>query len=137
VRKNPVVSRFLKRLILVTLVVSLVMSILFYLFLRNYYSPLFPFILLFFFLFTWITFTVQSGLVKQEMGKFTRVSMMITLGRLLLSILLTALLIIADKENAIALVIVTGFLYLVFTFFEVSELSAYVRKAGNKKSKTT
>jgi hypothetical protein len=71
------------------------------------------------------------------MGKFTRVSMMITLGRLLLSILLTALLIIADKENAIALVIVTGFLYLVFTFFEVSELSAYVRKAGNKKSKTT
>jgi hypothetical protein len=131
---NPVISRFLKRLIMVTLIVILVMSAVFYLFFEEFYSPFFPFVVLFFFFFTLITFAVQAGLVTKEMGKFTRASMMITIGRLLLCILLTALLILTDKENAISVVIVTGFLYLVFTFFEVSELSSYVRNAGNKKS---
>ncbi len=133
---NPVISRFLKRLILITLIVSLAMAAVFGFFLKEYFSPLFPFVLLFFFIFTLATFAVQANVVKKEMGKFTRVSMLITIGRLLLCILVTALLIITDKENAVAVVMFTGILYLVFTFFEVTELSAYVRNAGHKKSNT-
>jgi fatty acid desaturase len=92
--------------------------------------------LLFFFFFTFATFAIQANLVKKEMGKVTRASMMITIGRLLLCLLLTALLIYTDKENAIAVVFVVGVLYLVFTIFEVTELSAYVRNVGDRKSET-
>lgn len=131
---NPVISRFFKRLILITLFVSIAMAVVFGFFLKDYFSPLFPFVLIFFFIFTLATFAVQAGLANKKMGKFTRASMMITLGRLLICILLTALLILTDKKNAIAAVIVVGILYLVFTFFEVTELSAHVRNVGNKEA---
>jgi hypothetical protein len=126
--------RFFKRLFFVTLLLAFVMVVVFGFFLKQYYLPVLPFVLLFFFLFTFFTYSYQIYVTNKGFGKFTRASMLMTMMRVLVYAAVTALLIAFFKEDAACLFIVIGVFYLVFTFFEVTEVSSYVRSSGIKKN---
>lgn len=129
-----ILFRFFKRLSIVTVLLALVMFFLFGFFLKQFYIPVLPFVLLFFFLFTFLTYSYQIFVVNKGFGKFTRTSMLMTIIRLLVYTAFTALLIAYFRESAACLFIVIGVIYIVFTFFEVAEVSSYVRYSGIKKN---
>ena len=131
-----ILFRFFKRLGIVTLILALLMAVVFGFLLKSYYIPVAPFLLLFFFLFTFITYSYQIRTAERGLGKFTRASMVVSMLRLFVYVGLTALLIALEKENAATLVIMIGSLYIVFTVFEVREVSQFVRKPEPGAGKT-
>jgi hypothetical protein len=129
-----ILLRFFKRLAFVTVLLALVIVVVFGFFLKQYYIPVLPFVLLFFFLFTFLTYSYQVYVTNKGFGKFTRASLLMTMIRLLVYAAVTALLIAFFKEDAACLFIVIGVFYIVFTFFEVTEVSSYARSSGIKKN---
>lgn len=131
---SGIILRFFKRLSIVTILLALVMVVVFGFFLNKYYLPVLPFVLLFFFLFTFLTYSYQAFVTNKGFGKFTRVSMLMTIVRLLVYAAVTALLIAFNKKSSACLFIVIGVFYIVFTFFEVAEVSSFVRSSENNKN---
>lgn len=118
---------FIAKLILLTLAIALISWLVFSMFLPQFYLPVFPYLLAFFFIVTLSVHAYQLKLAKKDLGKFTRSNMMITFLKLILYSVFAVVYIANDKENAFAFVISLFLLYLIFTFFEVSELSKLSR----------
>ena len=92
--------------------------------LPQYYLPVFPFVLLFFVLFSVAIHTWQTHLSKSTMGKFTRSNMILTFLKLLFYSAFVIIYIATDRENAKIFTIVFMIHYLVFTTFEVILLTS-------------
>ena len=119
---------FIVKLTGVTFALALIGWLAFSLFLQQYYLPVLPFLLLFFFATTIGVHAYQLKLAKTDMGKFTRSNMLITFFKLILYSVVAVVYIALHKENAIQFVVCLMLLYLIFTFFEVSELTKISRK---------
>lgn len=118
---------FLIKLTVITLGLALIGGLVFSLFLPEYYLPVLPFLLLFFFVVTISIHAYQLSLAKKDIGKFARSNMLITFFKLVIYSVVAIVYIAVDKENAIPFVICLMLFYLVFTFLEVSESSKLVR----------
>lgn len=92
--------------------------------LPQYYLPVFPFVLLFFVLFSVAIHAWQMHLSKSPMGKFTRSNMILTFLKLLFYSAFVIVYIANDRENAKVFTIVFMILYLVFNAFEVILLTS-------------
>ena len=92
--------------------------------LPQYYLPVFPFVLLFFVLFSIAIHAWQTHLSKSPMGKFTRSNMILTFLKLVFYSAFVIVYIAIDRENAKIFTIVFMILYLVFTTFEVILLTS-------------
>lgn len=122
---------FLTKLVAITLVSALIGWLAFSLFLPEYYLPVFPFLLGFFFLVTLIIHSYQLKIAQKDIGKFARSNMLITFFKLMLYSIIALVYIALYKENAIQFVVVLMVLYLIFSVFETSELT----KISKSKSK--
>lgn len=118
---------FIAKLTGLTLITALAGWLVFSLWLPQYYLPVLPWLLVFFFLFTLIIHAYQVSLSKKDFGKFTRSNMIITFVKLIVYSVVAVLYIALDKENALPFVVCLFLLYLLFTFFEVRELSKISR----------
>jgi len=118
---------FIAKLILLTLAIALIGWLVFTLFLPQYYLPVFPYLLAFFFIVTLSVHAYQLKLAKKDLGKFTRSNMLITFFKLIIYSVFAVVYIANDKENAFAFVIALFLLYLIFSFIEVSEMSRFSR----------
>lgn len=92
-----------------------------------------PFLFLFFYAFTLLTFHYLIKAADKALLKFHKANMLVTLVRLLVYLVVIILCVAFRRENAVAIVAYVGFLYLVFTITEVIELSKYVRITGRSK----
>ena len=120
---------FITKLTLITFVLALIGWLLFSLILPEYYLPIMPFLLLFFFVVTILVHNFQLKQAKKDMGKFARSNMLVTFFKLILYSVVAVVYIAIDKENAIPFVVCLMLLYLIYTFVEVSELSKISRNA--------
>ncbi|WP_167604619.1 hypothetical protein [Maribellus sediminis] len=114
---------FIAKLTLLTLAIVLVGWLVFAMFLPEYYLPVFPFLLAFFYLVTIGIHAYQLNVAKKDIGKFARSNMLTTFIKLMMYSIIAVVYIAIDRENAVAFVIVLMALYLIFTFFEVSSLT--------------
>ena len=114
---------FIVKLTVLTLAIALLGWLVFSLFLTKYYLPIFPFLLVFFYVVTLVIHLYQLSLAKKDLGKFTRSNMIVTFVKLMLYSVLAVVFIVLDKANAIPFVVCLMIFYLVYTFFEVSELT--------------
>lgn len=114
---------FLAKLTLLTSAIALIGWLTFYLFLPEYYLPVFPFLLAFFFIVTCGIHAWQLKIAKKDIGKFARSNMLITFFKLIAYSILAVVYITLDREHAIQFVIVLMVLYLIYSFFEVLEIS--------------
>jgi hypothetical protein len=119
---KPVVFHFLRKLIIATLSLAILMTIVFTFFLRSYYIPVLPFLLLFVFGFTVLSFSYLAKVGDKNFGKFIRSIMAITVIRLFVYILITVLYAAFLKDGLLCFVIALGLFYLIFATLEVSEL---------------
>ena len=126
------VRRFLLRLLLLTALVALAGFVLFRFFLSKYYHPLFLPLLLFVAFFSFISFFWIVKTAHKDTGRFARASMMVTMVRLFVYLSIAVICFLTIKSNALAFVICLASLYLIYTPFEVSELSRYLRNSTKK-----
>lgn len=114
-------KKFLIKLLVITLSIAVIGGVVFTVFLPQYYLPILPFLLLFFFVVTLGVHAYQLQLAKKDMGKFTRTTMLVTFFKLVLYSILAVVYLALNRENALTFVICLMFLYTVFTYMEVSE----------------
>ncbi|WP_167616551.1 hypothetical protein [Maribellus sediminis] len=114
---------FIAKLTVITLAIVLVGWLVFAMFVPEYYLPVFPFLLAFFYLVTIGIHAYQLNVAKKDIGKFARSNMLTTFIKLMMYSIIAVVYIAIDRENAVAFVIVLMALYLIFTFFEVSSLT--------------
>jgi hypothetical protein len=116
-------KNFIYKLAGITIGIAVIGGLVFSLFLAEYYLTVLPFLLLFFFMVTILIHAYQLHLEKKDIGKFARSNMLITFFKLILYSVITVVYIAFDAENAIVFVVCLMFLYLVFTFVEVAEIT--------------
>lgn len=122
---------FIVKLTATTLAVALTGWLVFWLFLPDYYLPVMPFLLLFFYIATIAVHAYQLKQAKKDIGKFSRSNMLVTFFKLILYSVVAVVYIAFDSANAIPFVVCLMLLYLIFTFLEVKELT-HISKSTRK-----
>ena len=128
-------KNFVLKLFGVTAVVALIGWLSFSFFLAEYYLPVFPFLLLFFFITTILIHAYQLRLSQKDIGKFARSNMLVTFFKLILYSVVTVVYIAVDSENAIPFVICLFILYLIFNFMEVTEITRISARSRQNNTK--
>lgn len=123
---------FIVKLTGITVAIALIGWLVFSMAFPEYYLPVLPFLLLFFYLATMGIYAYQVKMAQKDIGKFTRSNMLVTFFKLVLYSIVAVVYIAFDKENAIPFVICLMLLYLIYTFFEVTEITK-ITKSTNKK----
>jgi len=123
---------FIVKLTGISLAIALIGWLVFSLAFPEYYLPVFPFLLLFFYLATMGIHSYQLNMAKKDIGKFTRSNMLVTFFKLVLYSVVAVVYIAVDKENALPFVICLMLLYLLYTFFEVTEITKATKSAERK-----
>jgi hypothetical protein len=123
---------FIVKLTGITLAIALTGWLVFSLALPEFYLPILPFLLLFFYLVTISIHAYQLKMAQKDIGKFTRSNMLVTFFKLVLYSLVALVYIAVDKENAIPFVICLMLLYLFYTFFEVTEITKSTKTSEKK-----
>lgn len=119
---------FIIKIIATSIVLVVIGWLVFSLFLPEYYLPIMPVALFFFFIMTILVHTYQLRLAKKDIGKFTRSTMLVTFFKLIVYSIFAVVYIALKTENAIPFVISLMIIYLVFSFVEVAELSKISKK---------
>jgi len=122
---------FTIKIIVVTTILAIFGTVVFFFFLRQHYLPVLPFVLFFFMAITLAVHAWQINLAKKDIAKFARNNMVITFLKLVVYSVFAIVYIAFDSENALVFVICLMIIYLVFTFLEVSDLTRIAK--GDKK----
>lgn len=124
-------KQFIAKLTAITSITALIGWLVFSFIVPQYYIPVLPWLLLFFFVFTLIIHAYQLNLSKKDFGKFSRSNMLVTFLKLVIYSVFAVVYIANDRENALTFVIALFLIYMVFTFIEVSEITRISK--NNKK----
>lgn len=116
----------------ITLAIAIIGGLVFTLVFPDYYLQVLPFLLLFFYGTTWGIHSFLLKMSKKDPGKFTRSSMVISTFKLLLYSTLAVIYIIIERENAIPFVICLMLFYVVYTVFDVVEITKIMRSSGKR-----
>lgn len=117
-------KQYLQKIISLTIFLVLAGWVVFTYVLPQYYLPVFPFVLLFFVVFSVAIHAWQLHLSKSSIGKFTRSNMILTFLKLMIYSSFAIIYMANDRENAKTFTISFLILYLVFTAFEVIVLTS-------------
>jgi hypothetical protein len=126
---NPI-----KKFIIQGFFISLLLAVIgYYLFtgvLRQYYQFIFPFILLFIFLFTTIIHVILLKAARKELNKFTTWFLMLTGIKIIVYLLIMIVYLVISGKDAAPFLITFLFIYLVFTIFEVISILPQIKRIG-------
>ncbi|MBN2616024.1 MAG: hypothetical protein JXR71_10070 [Bacteroidales bacterium] len=85
-------------------------------------SPTYPFILIFFFLATWVILLILEKSFRSKLSRFANAYMLVNFVKLILFSGVIAVYALSNKEDAVSFVITFFVYYIFFTLFEVVEL---------------
>jgi len=123
-------KKYIIRLLIFSLIISVVVFALYNTVLSKFYLPVFPFIILFFVLISLGSHYILLKAGKSRISKFSTSFMGITSLKLFLYLIFIVVYLIIDKSQALTFVLTFFIIYLLFTVFETSSLL----KDLNKKS---
>ena len=133
---KAIMIRFIKELVITTVILVGVGMVFFYNTPESYYSPAFPFLLAFFIIVSILVFHFMLKAVEKRPAKFVSVFMLTTMLKLFayMAVMITYALLI--REDARAFIITFFVLYVVYTIVEVTSLLRvnrdHVHKSGSK-----
>ena len=119
---KPNLYPFLKKLVITTLILAVIMLIIFTALLPSHYISVLPLLLVLVFGFTFVSFSWLVKTAGNHFGKFIRKIMLVTVLRLFIYILITVLYAVFLKKDLLCFIISFGVFYLIFTSLEVYEL---------------
>ncbi|MEZ5104242.1 MAG: hypothetical protein R2757_07090 [Draconibacterium sp.] len=121
-------KQFIFKILTVSIVLALIGWVVFSFFLKEYYLPVLPFMLLFFMIVTISVHAWQLRMAKKDIAKFTRSNMLLTFVKLVIYSVFAVVYIAFESENALVFVICLFGIYLVFSIIEVSDLTRISKK---------
>lgn len=119
---------FIIRAVALTLLLGTAGALVFTFLLSDHYFTLFPFVLLFFLLFTTGTHLLQVRQAQAGFSRFARSHMVITLVRLFVFSAVIVLYLVFAKVNVISFTVVIVLCYIVYTIFETTELTRFTSR---------
>lgn len=126
-------KRFIVKVLAAAVMMVVVAWIIFTFFIPGRYLPILPWMLGFFTVVTISIYNYQVKVSKKDLGRFTRSSMITSIGRLMLYSLFAIIYMAFNQENALVFVGSLIFVYSVFTVLEVSDLTGQIRQNKNSK----
>ncbi|MCF6239961.1 MAG: hypothetical protein L3J74_01300 [Bacteroidales bacterium] len=115
-------KKYIIRLLIFVAIISLIAIILYLTVLTKFYLPVFPYVLLFFTVISFLTHYILLKSGKSRIAKFSTSFMGITSLKLFLYLIFIVVYLFIDKTNALVFVLTFFILYLLFTVFETSSL---------------
>jgi hypothetical protein len=131
---NLYFSNFLKKISFAIIFLCFFAWIIFTFFTPGKYLPILPWMLAFFSLVTISTHAWQTNLIKDNMNRFTRTSMVVSLIRLACYSLFAVIYLAHDSDNAAVFVVCLVIIYITFTSLEVTSLSVMIKKRKNNEN---
>ena len=118
---------FFRQLTILTLVIGIVATALFVTVLKEYYLPIFPFLLIFFAGITASFHSILMNTLQKRPKSFSYMFLGLSGGKLFVMLILIVVYLILRRSTVIPFLAGTFLLYLVFTFFEVKTLLRLVQ----------
>ena len=119
---NSLYLSFLKKLVIYTIIISILVIISMYALPDNFISPTLPYLLLFFFSLTLISYYLQIKSVEKSFSKFTSNYMLVTTLKLFTLLIVLLLYVFLNRNDAIPFIISFFIFYILYSIFEVIEL---------------
>lgn len=129
--------RYSLKLLIFTAVILVVALGLYFTVLQEYYLQIYPLLLFYFVILTYIIHIVLLKASEMRPQKFVNKYLLLTTVKLLINIVIITVYLFLNREKAVPFLIVFLIHYLVYTFFEVAFFSEYLRKSSNKKRDKT
>lgn len=121
-------KQFALKLSVIAVILALFGGLVFLFLIPDYYIPVLPFLLLFFYVATLSVHALQVKLAKKNPKKFTNNNLLINFLKLILYAAIAFSYLAVHPENALVFVISLLLLYTVFTFVEVMEMARVLKR---------
>ncbi len=121
---------FLIKSTILTLIVFLIGVALYLTILKNYFLPVLPIVVLFFYGVTNLVHAYLLKIARKSGSKFTSHYMAASFLKMFLYLAIAIVLVIIDRGNAKFFIANFVLLYLIYTVFEVYEYSKVVKQVG-------
>lgn len=112
-------STFFKGLTIYTVVILGIGTLLFLAFFRSFFLPIFPFVILFYYLSTLALHRYMLKIAQSDVSKFSFKFMMLSFLKMFIYIVFGVLYIVIDEENAVVFLMVYLALYVAYAVYEV------------------
>jgi len=123
---------FVIRLFIFTLIISLLGFVVFYFLPANFYTPAFPFLLVFFAAVTLIVHKlILKGLEKRQ-SKFVNYFMLTTFIKMFFFLFVMIIYALINRDDAIRFIVIYFILYLFYTVFDVVSIFQTIKKSETK-----
>ncbi len=119
---KTVLNRYLKKLIILTLIIGLISFVLAYYMPQEYVSPAIPFLLGFFFLVAATTYYLAISALKKKTSRYANFYMISVFAKLLLYVAIIVIYAFINIGDIISFIITFFIYYLLFTSFETIEI---------------
>jgi len=125
-------KKYFTRSLIFAIIVSLVLFLVFFFALPQFYLNIFPWLILFFLASNSIVHYVLTKAGKQKITRFSTFFMASTTAKLFLNLIFIVLYVVLNKDDAVVFLIVFFILYVFFTFFETFSLLSDLKNEDQK-----
>lgn len=116
-------KKYLLRITGINLMILLLCVVLFGTVFKDFYNPVFPYILVFFFLFSLFTHYLHLKFGQKSFQSFSRTHMIVTLLRLFVYSAVVILYLVLNRDQVAGFVIFVGVLYILYAILEATSLT--------------
>lgn len=121
--------KFFKGLSVYTAIILGVSTVLFLTVFKSYFLPIFPFVLLFYYLSTLGLHRYMLRIAKSDVSKFSFKFMMLSFLKMFIYIIFGVLYIIIDEESAVVFLMVYLALYVAYAVYEVRSVMSLINES--------
>ncbi|MCX6280971.1 MAG: hypothetical protein NTU51_03345 [Bacteroidetes bacterium] len=128
---NTIVISYAKRLLLVTLGAGILAFLLFFVLPGPWFSPALPFLFVFYYACSLISFMILNQSLQKKFNRFVSVFMLTTTVKLFLFIAIMIIYAFVNRKDAVPFLLNFFILYLVYTVFEVIQVIGLTKSSSS------
>lgn len=132
---SPEVSKYAKHLLLLTFAAGLLSLVLFFVLPHAWLSPSIPFLFVFYYSCSLISFILLDRSIRKKINSFVSVFMLTTAVKLFLYVAIMIIYALINRKDAIPFLLNFFVLYLVYTVFEVIQIVSLTRTSSSADEK--
>jgi hypothetical protein len=124
------VSSYAKYLLFVTIALGILALALFLMLPKTWFSPSLPFLFIFYYACSLLSFILLSRSLEKKFNRFVSVFMLTTTVKLFLFIAIMIIYAFINRKDAVSFLLNFFILYLVYTVFEVTQIIRLTKSSG-------
>jgi len=118
-------KKYVLKLFIFTIIIGLIGAVLFLRVFKNYYLPVFPCLLIFYFLITFLAHIFLLVATKRNTSRFASMFMLSSMLKMVVYIIFIVIYLLINRDDTIPFLITFFSGYLLFSIFEVKSFISY------------